>query len=105
MAGLLFPKPTATRDRLAEKRQREKDLRGAINAVWKRDESYCQACGLHLQRPGGHVHHLTKRSQSKADRANVDNLVLLCATCHSDVHGYRLVLRGRPGRLKMERTA
>jgi 5-methylcytosine-specific restriction endonuclease McrA len=105
MSGLAFPKPSATRDRIADKRLRDKALREAINAVWKRDESYCQACGLRLKRPGGHVHHLTKRSQSKAQRADISNLVLLCPTCHSDVHGYRLVLTGRPGRLKTERTA
>lgn len=96
---IAFPKPTASQDRIDRKRQRERDLRSAIAATWERDASKCRACHRRVMRAAGagirgHVHHLIKRSQSKADRANIDAMVLLCALCHADVHGYRLIVSG-----------
>ncbi len=99
MSGLAFPKPSTSEERVIKKRARERDLQAAGNAVWIRDESKCRVCGRRVIRSSGagirgHIHHFVKRSQSKAGRADQDNMLLLCALCHSDVHGYRLVLHG-----------
>jgi len=108
--GLKFAKPTVTRDRLALKRERDADLRNAVAAVWTRDGHRCVACqrfvtkGAMLTESRGHVHHLVKRSQSKALRAVTSNLCLLCALCHADAHAYRLVISGNANvTLKVER--
>ena len=49
--------------------------------VLQRDEFRCVACGSahHLE-----VHHKTKRSVLRDDRAG--NLITLCASCHSKEH-------------------
>lgn len=96
---LAFPKPSATRDRLQAKRDRDRDLEAAISAVWERDGFKCRSCHRRVIKSvgaglRGHVHHIEKRSQSKVRRAAVDNLVLLCSLCHADVHGYRLLVQG-----------
>lgn len=97
--SLAFPKPTPSEDRITKKRQRERDLQVAGNAVWIRDNHKCRACGRRVIRSNGagirgHVHHLVKRSQSKAHRADPESLVLTCALCHADIHGYRLIAHG-----------
>jgi 5-methylcytosine-specific restriction endonuclease McrA len=100
---LAFPKPSPTRDRIDQKRDQDKKLRDAIVAVWARDGSTCRACGRRVRRSNsgvalrGHVHHVVKRSQSKSLRSNPDNLLLLCSTCHADVHTYDLVIFGTVG--------
>jgi len=108
--SLAFPKPEPTADRIGKKRQRERDLQIAGNAVWERDAHKCRACGRRVIRSNGagirgHVHHLVKRSQSKEGRADVENMVLLCALDHAAVHGYRLILTGPQSTLKIERPA
>ena len=106
----MFPKPTPSEDRIVKKRQRERDLQAAGNAVWLRDGSKCRACGRRVLRSNGagirgHLHHLVKRSQSKEGRADPDNMVLVCALCHADLHGYRLVIDIRgTGRVEFVRV-
>jgi 5-methylcytosine-specific restriction endonuclease McrA len=53
-------------------------------AVLKRDGWRCQICGTlsHLE-----VHHQQFRSHSGADIE--ENLITLCHSCHSEIHGSR----------------
>lgn len=53
----------------------------ACSAVWKRDNAKCVRCGSEAE----HVHHIVSFSVKRL-RADVDNLVLLCARCHHWVH-------------------
>jgi 5-methylcytosine-specific restriction endonuclease McrA len=107
---MMFPKVTPTRDRIDQKRDQDKKLREAIVAVWARDGSTCRACGRRVRRSSsgvaekGHVHHVVKRSQSKSLRSNPDNLLLLCAPCHADVHTYDLVIAGAVGAFTFKRA-
>ena len=49
--------------------------------VINRDGNYCSACGA----AGGlHLHHILPMSKGGSHR--LDNLILLCASCHSDAH-------------------
>jgi len=47
----------------------------------------CQDCQIHVGSQG-HVHH--KGSDTTEDFNDVDNLVLLCASCHRRAHGAHL---------------
>lgn len=51
------------------------------NQVLRRDGWRCQSCGI---RSGLEVHHKEFRSQSGDD--SEQNLITLCATCHTAVH-------------------
>jgi len=58
------------------------------SAVWKRDLATCQRCGLvHSETPDMpmHIHHVVSFADRKL-RADPDNLVLLCETCHRWIH-------------------
>ena len=97
-----FPKPEFAKGKRKAKRERAKRLRTAQDRVWDRDGSKCRACGFPVVRSilaaglpiEGHVHHLVKRSQSKALREALSNLVLVCRSCHQDIHAYRLRVSG-----------
>lgn len=59
-------------------------------AVWIRDACTCQRCGCKPPRHGvkqhrGHVHHVVS-FQVRELRAELSNLILLCADCHRWVH-------------------
>ena len=54
----------------------------ACSAVYKRDNAECQKCG---NKENLHIHHIISFANNKL-RANVDNLILLCANCHHWVH-------------------
>ncbi len=54
----------------------------ACSAVYKRDNAQCQRCG---SKDNLHVHHIVTFA-NKELRADIDNLVLLCAKCHRFVH-------------------
>jgi hypothetical protein len=60
----------------------------ACLAVWQRDNAECQRCRLgrrtHPDMPM-HIHHIVSFADKEL-RADVDNLVLLCETCHHFVH-------------------
>lgn len=63
----------------------------AVKAVWRRDDAYCQRCGLDhrsIQRDVErfHIHHIDS-FMIRDRRAASDNLVLLCDKCHRWVHG------------------
>lgn len=54
----------------------------ARSEVYKRDNAQCQRCG---NKDNLHVHHIVTFA-NKELRADIDNLVLLCAKCHRFVH-------------------
>lgn len=59
-------------------------------AVWVRDKSTCQRCGVRPPRKGlkhlrGHVHHVVS-FQVRELRMELSNLILLCVDCHRWVH-------------------
>lgn len=58
----------------------------AVAAVWERDKGYCQRCNAYTTyRRKMHIHHIEPISTSERVY-DLDNLVLLCAKCHSWVH-------------------
>lgn len=61
----------------------------AVNKVWARDNAKCQHCGKHHNqaevRGTFHIHHIVSFMVREL-RAEVSNLVLLCAPCHRWVH-------------------
>lgn len=54
----------------------------ARKAVYKRDNRMCQRCG---SKGNIHIHHIVSFANEKL-RADVNNLILLCADCHHWVH-------------------
>ena len=66
----------------------------AVKAVWKRDNGYCQRCGKRHNEPGVrgtfHIHHIMSFAAREL-RANPDNLILLCKSCHRFVHSKKNV--------------
>lgn len=84
--ALKFAKPAASvLNRRALVLERERQRRQMVQTVRKRDGGLCRACS----RPGRHargvqVHHLVYRSQGGKHDAR--NGVLLCQTCHEDIH-------------------
>jgi 5-methylcytosine-specific restriction endonuclease McrA len=88
--------------RVATKRQAKADEaeldRAVCKAVDERDRYRCRVCGRRcnpsaldmLQK--AHRHHITYRSAGGATSS--DNVVTLCADCHSEEHAHRLAVRG-----------
>lgn len=58
------------------------EWKSACAEVYKRDNATCQKCGAKEKL---HVHHVIGFA-NKELRADIDNLVLLCAKCHRFVH-------------------
>jgi hypothetical protein len=59
--------------------------------AWERDDAICQRCGLDYRDVNRdevlfHIHHIVPFAESEALRLDLDNLVLLCDTCHHWVH-------------------
>lgn len=89
------------REKLSIANQNRKDLKGENSRWWmggiandpypdefndylKRNKYLCQSCGENVYgSPRGHVHHIDGNKQN----CSVENLVLLCFTCHNAVHG------------------
>lgn len=62
----------------------------AVKAVWKRDDAFCQRCGLDhrtidRREVSFHIHHI-ESFQNKKLRAVVSNLILVCSKCHRWIH-------------------
>ena len=60
----------------------------ACCAVWKRDDATCRRCGLkRTDSPDMpmHIHHIESFANVSL-RADKENLVLLCETCHHFIH-------------------
>lgn len=63
--------------------------RNAVASVWRRDNAICQKCGKNhneaSNRGSFHIHHIAS-FQFVETRSDVNNLVLLCKSCHLWVH-------------------
>lgn len=60
----------------------------ACSLVWARDNATCQRCKIHREERMDlpfHIHHIISFSD-KEQRADINNLVLLCEVCHHFVH-------------------
>lgn len=87
------PKPQArVKDRVAARTERDRKGSAFRSEVWARDESRCRLCGrrvsrtVTLCREQGHVHHLRGRNVAPEDRYNAKAAILVCASCHQDIH-------------------
>lgn len=97
----MFPKPKSRAEsKLETKWDEEQARRLAYRLVSTRDGYKCRVCRRRCDPDAsdmlakGHHHHITFRSKGGQD--TTDNLALLCATCHADIHAYRLKLEGNP---------
>ena len=69
---------------------RSDEWKAAVKAVWTRADARCERCGLDYRTVNRkavrfHVHHIVSFAV-KEHRCDVDNLVLLCQSCHMWVH-------------------
>lgn len=97
--AVLAKGPTAKR-RQSKARAKARLLAIADETVMIRDMARCRVC----QRPGLHAHHIIFRSLGGKD--TTDNLCLLCAQCHDDIHQHRVTVTGNAnGQLQIERIA
>jgi hypothetical protein len=63
------------------------EWKAAARVVRKRDANACQKCGAVAgRRTPLHIHHITPFHAAPGLRTEVDNLVLVCKKCHSDLH-------------------
>lgn len=67
------------------------EWKSACVTVWRRDDAKCQNCGLDhrtidRKERRFHVHHIASFAAHPDLRADPENLVLLCDTCHRWVH-------------------
>ena len=62
-------------------RLRSEEYADLRDAVLRRDDWRCQFCGSKVSLQ---VHHQQFRSRSGEDKP--DNLITLCASCHTDLH-------------------
>jgi hypothetical protein len=65
-----------------------KEWKMVVQKIWKRDKAICQRCKLkafkNLPREF-HIHHIISFTVKEL-RLNLDNLILLCRSCHEFVH-------------------
>ena len=60
----------------------------AVSSVWKRDKATCQVCPV----SGGrgklqlHIHHIKSFAVHPELRCSVENLILVCKSCHNKLH-------------------
>lgn len=67
------------------------EWKSACSIVWKRDDAKCQNCKLdhrtiNRKERSFHIHHIKSFALHPDLRADPDNLILLCDTCHRWVH-------------------
>lgn len=87
----------------AKNRRKAVRYRQVCRAVDARDGMACRVCGR-LCVTNGHHHHLVFRSRGGQDTAA--NVILICASCHDDIHAHRLTVTGNGnGGLHIERIA
>lgn len=74
---------------ITKERQRfyqSQEWKKACSAVWNRDNASCQRCGLkNNDNISFHIHHIVS-FQNEELRDNINNLILLCESCHQWVH-------------------
>ena len=59
--------------------------RAVRNIVYKRANGKCQSCGILVRGRSGHIHHAGNHNEEE-DYNDVDNLQLLCPSCHKTAH-------------------
>ena len=67
------------------------EWKSVCSFVWKRDKATCRRCGLkHIDSADMpfHIHHIQSFAIEEL-RAESNNLVLLCETCHHFIHSKR----------------
>jgi hypothetical protein len=69
---------------------RSPEWKACVRAVWKRDDARCQRCGLDYRTVNRKIrrfdlHHVDSFVIVER-RSNLDNVVLLCESCHDWVH-------------------
>ena len=70
-----------------------KEWKIACSSVWKRDMATCQRCGIQKNTDMPfHIHHI-KSFKDKELRADLDNLILLCESCHHFIHSKKNIER------------
>jgi HNH endonuclease len=67
------------------------EWKSACVVVWHRDDAKCQNCGLDHRTINRaerrfHIHHIASFAAHPELRADPENLILLCDTCHRWVH-------------------
>lgn len=71
------------------------EWKSACTAVWIRDKAICQRCKLPKEESKDmpfHIHHIESFA-NKELRADTNNLVLLCETCHHFIHSRKNINR------------
>ncbi len=60
----------------------------AVSAVWKRDKATCRVCFTRKDESDKqfHLHHIKSFAQHIESRLDVDNLLLVCKSCHNKLH-------------------
>lgn len=68
----------------------QKEFQVGRHIAWARDQQVCQLCGLDFKEGGKdvckHVHHIDQNTMNN----NINNLVVLCAKCHRQVHSKKI---------------
>lgn len=95
-AGFGFPKAHKGELRVEQKRDKriqDESLEDAARkAVRKRDGLRCSVPGC--REPGQHLHHIVRRSRSKALRWATSNLCYLCVAHHQLEHAGKIHISG-----------
>jgi len=87
----------------AKNRRKAANYRKVCAEVDKRDAKVCRVCRIW---DGGalHHHHIVFRSQGGKD--TTDNICIVCAGCHTDIHDRRIRVTGNANEtLTIERAA
>lgn len=112
MGHVTFPKPSRldrdiakyerkqerAKQRKAIQRQESADWTVIRKAIYARDHGCCRVCGREVkvlsENPllQSHCHHIMYRSAGGGDHS--DNLVNLCAVCHSQEHAHVINISG-----------
>ena len=89
--GLAFPKGQLRVERKRQKRlSDEEQEREARKAVRSRDGARCAVPGC--REPGSELHHIVRRSRSRAKRWDVANLVYVCNVHHRLEHAGKITI-------------
>jgi 5-methylcytosine-specific restriction endonuclease McrA len=102
MSDLKFSKPRPrVLEREDERKQKDRTAVQVRRDVRERDGHRCRCChtsvmpGSVTPRHRAEVHHLVKRSASKALALELSNLVTLCGLCHAAVEAHEIEQIGR----------
>ena len=68
----------------------------AVFAVWERDKSTCQECSTKKDdsKRQFHIHHIKSFALHSELRCDVDNLLLVCKSCHNKLHSKEVISVG-----------